>query len=361
MFRGRRESREERRFHETSDYRLVISDELNTNYPLVTAKSDESWHAFIDGSQTFVSFNPKYVKPALQRDILLVALQRAHSSKLAAPEHGKEGHSTYELVLDELAEEVKKGSASLYVTRFTMKKNKAEAKMVEPVEVERYILEAPQRVESVYRPDSHKLAVDLKEQHGDNLKPVIKEIKKRLKDGTLSAASALLTFVYFGLDEHKIVEILSDTDFRQRMRDSDDGAHLPHKSKRRDGEIMVCELIDILGKDLRDFRIVSSPDNHKKALASLRDDYSFTIRDQDWDPIEHVVTFTPIAIFRSASEVAYWHSPRGYREPDRTVIIDENWGGQVTTEIITAYRRDEDRPKRGPRLGLLSFFFGTRS
>ena len=120
------------------------------------------------------------------------------------------------------------------------------------MEVERYILEAPQRVESVYRPDSHKLAVDLKEQHGDNLKPVIKEIKRRLKDGTLSAASALLTFVYFGLDEHKIVEILSDTDFRQRMRDSDDRAHLPHKSKRRDGEIMVCELIDILGKDLRD-------------------------------------------------------------------------------------------------------------
>jgi len=343
----RRHYDEHHRFHSTEQYRAVIDGEFKRNYPIIHSRDDPAFALLAQGSQTFASFHVNETPYSVRRDILHYALQRAHSRRLQVSEHGLGGHpETYDVTLEEISHDLHEGKAKIFPSGLG------------------FVLEAETRAVTVNRPGAHKYAVDLMGQFRDDQRNIIRAIKRELRDENISASYALLTLIYLGYDRHKIVDILSDTDFREKMKLTDSGAEIPHKSKRSVGEAAITDLTKLLGRDLKDFRVVSRMENHVNALEYLAEKYSFSPRPEEYETVPDVRVFTPMAVLVSGVEIAYAVAPPGFRDEGKRDYIFENYGEICTTRIKTAYRRSEDDSpgpkKRSGLLGIFSFLW-TRS
>ncbi len=323
------------RIDATAEYTKELDEKMRQQYPVLSQGRNGGLDAsiFRTGEVAHVSIEipEDWEKNTQFRQNLVTLLEASKDpSHPAYSDHGSL-HQTFDEAVDSLINYVQEGEFKIVAQ--SVKKNLKSGQGL----ADRFILQpniASER--TTYRPLPHKFAMDTLANPGLDEKGKSTMLKSNIK--TKGIAFGILALAYNKPEASSIFGFFSNPGYKQALIDS--GFKVPSPNRPEDRKMIseVCEILAL--KDPKALIASSSPDKYRNALAVLVEHgyiSSTESESKEYGFEKSVDIALPKAVFIGANEKAQEIASNELKDPQRSVHIERNYGGYMTSILATAF------------------------
>lgn len=330
------DNRDVLRVDATAQYTKELDGVMDQQFPLLAQNGNDGLDVtrFTSGEIAHVSVEipADWEQNEEFRQNLIAVLKASKDENHPAYSTHGSIHQTFEEAIESLIEHVKEGSFKLVAQSIEKRLESGHT-----VLADRFILQPDIASErTTYRPLPHKFAMDILANPSLDEKGKSTMLKSNIKSKGI--AFGILALAYNKPEKDSIFNFFSNEGYKNSLIES--GFKVP-SLKRPEDRKMISKICDILAlKDPKTLIASPRPDKYREVLDLLvQNDYvsEEEARSKEYGFEESVDIVLPKAVFLGANEKAQGLASKNLFDPQRSVHIERNYGGRMTSVLATAF------------------------